>query len=117
MAVVGLPGSSLQRIGYALAGHSGQTFAVYAERAIPADREVPVESGSAFADLNYATYLGNQIRPSDLATTDVLPNALPLGGYTFRDSLPLRGHDPDPDRRRAGTARGGTSGSGSLGSS
>lgn len=89
VAVIGLPGRSLQRIGYALAGHSGPRFAVYAERAIPADREVPVESGSAFADLNYATYLGTQIRPADLATTDVLPSALPLAGYTFRDSIPF----------------------------
>jgi serine phosphatase RsbU (regulator of sigma subunit) len=89
VAVIGLPGSSLQRIGYALAGHSGPALAVYAERAIPDDRQVPVERGSAFADLNYATYLGVQTRPSDLATTDVRPSDLPLGGYTFRDSIPF----------------------------
>ena len=33
---------------------------VYAERAIPANRQVPVESNSAFSDLNFATYLGSQ---------------------------------------------------------
>jgi serine phosphatase RsbU (regulator of sigma subunit) len=89
VAVIGLPGSSLQRIGYALAAHSGPALVVYAERAIPADRQVPVERGSAFADLNYATYLGTHAWPSELATTDVSPGDLPLGGYTFHESIPF----------------------------
>ena len=55
----------LQRIGYAIGNPEDPTFAVYAERAIPANRRAPVESDSAFADLNYATYLGptTPVRP------------------------------------------------------
>jgi serine phosphatase RsbU (regulator of sigma subunit) len=85
-----------QRIDYAIAlpqaGPRGRpTFAVYAERAIPANRRVPVESTSAFADLDYATYLGSPRRASDLATTDVPVDQLPLRGYTVRDEIPFGG--------------------------
>jgi serine phosphatase RsbU (regulator of sigma subunit) len=79
----------LERIGYAIANHTGSPFAVYAERAIPANRQVPVESGSAFADLNFATYLGTKANLFDLATTNVRPSTLPLPGYTVRDALPF----------------------------
>ncbi len=89
VVVTGIPQGGLQRIGYALATHSGPGFAVYAERAIPANRRVPVESDSAFADIDFATYLGSQERGADLATTDVPPSALPLRGYTVRDSIPF----------------------------
>jgi serine phosphatase RsbU (regulator of sigma subunit)/type II secretory pathway pseudopilin PulG len=89
LAVTGIPRNTLQRIGYALASQAEPRFAVYAERAIPANRQVPVESDSAFAELNYASYLGPKTRASDLATTDVPDSALPLKGYTVRDSIPF----------------------------
>jgi serine phosphatase RsbU (regulator of sigma subunit) len=79
----------VQRIGYAIADPKNPTFAIYAERAIPANRRVPVESDSAFADLNYATYLGSTSRPSDLATTDIPLSQLPLSGDTSSQVIPF----------------------------
>ncbi len=84
-----------QRIAYAIAGPTGPTgpagptFAVYAERAIPANRRVPVESNSAFADLNYATYLGPTTSAAALATTDLPPSQLPLAGEVARVAIPF----------------------------
>jgi serine phosphatase RsbU (regulator of sigma subunit) len=78
-----------QRIGYAVGDPKNPTYVVYAERAIPANREVPAESNSAFADLNYATYLGPTTRTSDLATTDVPPTQLPLVGHTSSEVIPF----------------------------
>ncbi len=89
VVVTGIPKGGLQRVGYAVANRPGRRFAVYVERSIPANRQVPVERDSAFADLNYATYLGSKTTASELATTDVPPASLPLSGYTVRDSIPF----------------------------
>ena len=89
IVVVGIPQNQPERIGYAVASKPGARYVVYAERAIPANRQVPVESDSAFAELDYATYLGPGTQPSRLATTDVPPGELPLHGYTARDSIPF----------------------------
>jgi serine phosphatase RsbU (regulator of sigma subunit) len=78
-----------QSIGYAIADSKNPTFAVYAERAIPANRRVPVERDSAFADLNYATYLGSTKHLSDLATTDMPVRQLPLSGDTSSQVIPF----------------------------
>ena len=78
-----------QRIGYAVGDPEDPTYVVSAERAIPANREVPAESNSAFADLNYATYLGPTTRASDLATTDLPPAQLPLVGHTSSEVIPF----------------------------
>ena len=78
-----------QSIGYALADPQHPVFAVYAERAIPANRRVPVESNSAFSDLHFATYVGSTTSPSALATTDVAANQLPLSGTTARETIPF----------------------------
>ena len=78
-----------QTIGYALADPKNPTFAVYAERAIPANRRVPVESNSAFSDLHFATYLGSTTSTSALATTDVATSQLPLSGTTSRETVPF----------------------------
>ena len=86
--VTGIPAQQPQWVGYAVADPTSG-YAVYAERAIPADRRVPVESASAFADLEFATYLGRTTDPSDLATTDVSPGQLPLTGDTARDTIPF----------------------------
>lgn len=87
--VTGIPTGHPQHIGYAVADPANPTFAIYAERAIPTNRRVPVEESSAFADLDYATYLGPAVRPSDLTTTDVAPAQLPLRGNTVRVSVPF----------------------------
>jgi hypothetical protein len=89
VVVTGIKTTRLEGIGYAIAAQAGPRFVVYAERAIPANRQVPVERDSAFADLNFATYLGTTPDLSDLATTNVSPSTLPLPGHTVRESLPF----------------------------
>jgi serine phosphatase RsbU (regulator of sigma subunit) len=87
--VTSIQNGSSQTIGYAIADAKDPEYAVYAERAIPANRRVPVESDSAFADLDYATYLGATATASDLATTDLPPDRLPLTGDTSRVIVPF----------------------------
>lgn len=64
-------------------------FAVYAERAIPADRRAPVDRDSAYANLDYAIYVGPRVTGDALSTTDVDPASLPLRGPTDRESVPF----------------------------
>jgi serine phosphatase RsbU (regulator of sigma subunit) len=78
-----------QRVAYAFSNGSSSRFAVYAERAIPANHRVPVESDAAFADLHFATYLGSTERPAALQTTDLPPRALPLHGLTVHTVIPF----------------------------
>jgi serine phosphatase RsbU (regulator of sigma subunit) len=78
--VTGIPANSPQVIGFALANPASPNYAVVAERTIPANRKVAVESNSAFSDLKYATYLGVTTNTSQLTTTDVSPSKLPLKG-------------------------------------
>jgi hypothetical protein len=87
--VTNISASGGQRIGYAIADQQDPVYAVYAERAIPADRQVPAESNPAFANLDYATYLGPTTRLSALATTDVAPSSLPLTGHTDQELIPF----------------------------
>jgi serine phosphatase RsbU (regulator of sigma subunit) len=87
-AVAPVPAGGPQRIGYAVSDPTAST-AIYAERAIPADRVVPVESTSAFSDLDFATYLGPTTSLSALATTDLPLAQLPLTGDVVRTSVPF----------------------------
>jgi len=64
-------------------------FAVYAERAIPADRRAPVDRDSSFHEIHYAIYLGSKADLADLSTTDVAPSTLPLSGITARTTVPF----------------------------
>jgi hypothetical protein len=89
VVVMAIPTDQLQRIGYALGSPADPNVAVYAERAIPANRRVPVESSSAFSDLDFATYLGATTARSQLATTDIAPNQLPFAGDTARIAIPF----------------------------
>ena len=84
--VAGIPAARPDRIGYAL---RAGPYVVYAERAIPANRRVPVESDSAFADLHFATYLGRTTRTADLTTTDRPESELPLSGRTATATIPF----------------------------
>jgi serine phosphatase RsbU (regulator of sigma subunit) len=86
--VTGIPTGRPVRVGYG-AGNPTSPYAVYAERAIPPSRRVPVESTSAFADLKYATYLGPTTRTAELATTDVPVNLLPLSGDISKETVPF----------------------------
>lgn len=74
------------RIAWALADPR-LDLAVYAERAIPADRRSPVDRDSAFASLHYAIYLGHEISDRTLSTTDVDPASLPFTGDTSRERI------------------------------
>jgi serine phosphatase RsbU (regulator of sigma subunit) len=76
------------RIAFALA-EPATGFIVYAERAIAADRRASVDSDSAYSQLHYAIYLGEQTRLDDMTTTDVDPADLPLTGTTDRETVPF----------------------------
>lgn len=52
----------------------------YAERAIPATRRAPVDGDVAYQRLNYAIYLGTDLDPAQMTTTNVDPASLPLAG-------------------------------------
>lgn len=54
----------------------GQQVAVYAESALPANRQARIAKDRAFSDLHYAIYLGHGTRPGDLLTTDVAQRPL-----------------------------------------
>jgi serine phosphatase RsbU (regulator of sigma subunit) len=88
-SVAGIPDNMVSRIAYAEADPSNRSLVVYAERAIPPSRRVPVESNSAFDGLSFATYLGRSERTSELATTDVPLSALPLTGNTATVVVPF----------------------------
>ncbi len=87
--VSSLTSGGVQRIAYAVASSGSPQYVVYAERAIPANRQVPVESSAAFAELHFATYLGRAELPSALTTTDVSPDQLPFKGDTSRELIPF----------------------------
>jgi hypothetical protein len=87
--VTSVRADGVQRIGYAIANPKEPSMVVDAERAIPANRQVPVESESAFSDLNFATYLGPGIALSDLTTTDLPIGQLPIGGNSVHTSIPF----------------------------
>jgi serine phosphatase RsbU (regulator of sigma subunit) len=76
------------RIAYALADRD-IGYVVYAERPIPADRRAPVDRDSAYADLDYAIYLGDSLDTEDLTTTNRDPDDLPLTGNTFSTAVPF----------------------------
>jgi len=85
-AVQGLFAATPQRIGYAV---GDRRYVVYAERAIPMNRQVPAERDSAFADLHFATYFGDRPVANMLTTTNVDPGHLPLAGATAQESIPF----------------------------
>jgi serine phosphatase RsbU (regulator of sigma subunit) len=87
--VTSIPLNDPQFVGYALADSAAPKYAIFAERAIPANRRVAVENDTAFSDLRYATYIGNTTSSSNLATTDVAVDHLPLTGRTSRIAVPF----------------------------
>ena len=88
-AVTSVTAGGTQRVGYALTDRATGTLTVYAERAIPANRRVAVESDSAFSDIHFATYLGSRTITSAVQTTDVPLSDLPLSGDTARVQIPF----------------------------
>jgi serine phosphatase RsbU (regulator of sigma subunit) len=86
--VTSVTAAAQQRIAYAL-GAKSSAYVVYAERTIPANRRVSVEAGSAFSEINFATYLGPHTDLAHLATTNVAVGRPPLSGTTARSSIPF----------------------------
>jgi len=87
--VAGAGVDRIERVGYAIADPAAPRFVVHAERAIPANRLVPALSNPAFANLDFATYLGPTTSLATLATTDVPLSRLPLDGDTVTESIPF----------------------------
>jgi hypothetical protein len=76
------------RLGYTFTAAHGP-FAAYAESALPRSRYQPVQKNSAFADLDYALYLGRSTRPTDLLIASV--RRLPLSGRQTTVRVPFGG--------------------------
>jgi serine phosphatase RsbU (regulator of sigma subunit) len=66
---------------------SSKGYAVYSEDPLPSSRRSSLQGNSAFADLNYAVYLGRAQRPSDLLLTSV--KELPFRGLHESDTVPF----------------------------
>ena len=88
MTINDMLGSSERRLGYAYAitGPQG-AFVVYAEAGLPKNRRAAVDSNSAFADLDYALYLGTTPGSRELLASSI-GGAL-LGGHTASAPAPF----------------------------
>jgi serine phosphatase RsbU (regulator of sigma subunit) len=87
--VVTNPPGRLDRVSYALSDVSDPRWVIYAERAIPPSKVVPVQRGAPFSSLNFATYIGARADPSTLATTNVPVSQLPLTGDVATVRIPF----------------------------
>jgi serine phosphatase RsbU (regulator of sigma subunit) len=66
-AVENLLSAPDRRLGYALTAPTPSArYIVYGENALPKNRTARIASNSAFSDLNYALYLGNQVDSNQL---------------------------------------------------
>ncbi len=72
ISIVDLLGSSDRRLGYAFSVGPKAHYVVYAESARPQNRRSNVDSNTAFADLDYAIYLGNAPNPQSLLAASVV---------------------------------------------
>lgn len=88
LSVIGLLQSSRQRLGYAFTspGLTGR-YVAYGESALPASRHSRFQSTSAFADLDYALYLGRSQNGLNLLVTNV--KKLPMTGRRASISIPF----------------------------
>jgi serine phosphatase RsbU (regulator of sigma subunit) len=79
LAVIGLLDGDNPRLGYSYTSLIGEArYVAYAEGALPADRTSVVPADSAFADLDYAVYLGERENPTALLASSTAK--LPLQG-------------------------------------
>jgi serine phosphatase RsbU (regulator of sigma subunit) len=68
-----------RRVGYAYSATGpGARFVVYAESPFPKNRRATIDTSSAFADLDYALYLGKQVSPAELVASST-GGAIPAG--------------------------------------
>ncbi len=86
--LTGVLGTSHPTLGYEVTVPGlGGRVAVYAENVLPANRRSRLERNSAFADLNYALYLGHARGNASLLVTSV--KSLPITGRQASDSVPF----------------------------
>ena len=86
--VTGVFGQPRPHIAYALSVGSKPQFVVYAEAAVHPRQPLKVAKNSAFADLNYALYLGRTVEtPALLGATNI--SHLPLTGRTASVTTPF----------------------------
>jgi hypothetical protein len=71
-------GSTTRQLGYAYSPDAKGKYLVYAEAAFPKSRRANVDSNSAFADLDYALYVGPSASPQELIASST-GGALPSG--------------------------------------
>jgi len=89
LSVTGILGSARPRLGYEFNTPRVKTgFAVYAENVLPRNRRSRIASGSGFADLDYAIYLG-RARPTrtTLLLTDI--SRFPITGRQASQIVPF----------------------------
>jgi serine phosphatase RsbU (regulator of sigma subunit) len=76
------------RLGYGVRSQvTPTTWVVYAEASLPKNRRLQVARNSAFADLNYALYLGRSTRTADLLGSSV--DQLPITGRHAAVTIPF----------------------------
>jgi len=87
LSLIGLRTPELSGVGYAFrTPESTSHFIAYGESLLPADRRSRFEQDAAFSDLDYAIYIGNSERTSDLLVTSL--SKLPARGQRARVSIP-----------------------------
>jgi hypothetical protein len=85
LSVTSIIGGPTPRLGYAeIPANQGNTVLIYAESPLPANKRAVIPKSSAFADLDFALYLGNKVVPSRLLETTGA-----LTGYRVRTSVPF----------------------------
>ena len=84
--IIGPFGSTTRRVGYAIASPGGG-YGVYVERALPPVQLLKEASRSAFAELNFALYIGRTPSPAHLLGADT--TTLPLSGTTASVVIPF----------------------------
>ena len=85
LSVIGLV--RMRRLGYAFTGQVPGPYVAYGESALPRGSYAPVPNNSAFADLDFALYLGFSANPPDLLIASV--RRLPLSGTLTTVRVPF----------------------------
>ncbi len=88
LTVIGLLQQPSLRLGYAFSTPGpGSRFIAYGESALPTNRRSPIQSDSAFSELNYAIYLGPSVTPGTLLVTSLAHP--PIQGRQAKATIPF----------------------------
>jgi hypothetical protein len=85
VVVLDLLGAPERRLGYGFSSGTDSQFVIYAEAALPENRRAKVDTNSAFADLDYAIYLGSRPDPKRLLAASVVDPS--FRGRTAADTV------------------------------